>query len=101
MIKRWLRNNPGEVGRLTITLVVAAYALFSIYKANQANIENTKKVRVMLEQVNAQVDRFIAQDEEVYKNYIENVRSSIQSLSDKEKEMVLSVLEVEQQRDEE
>lgn len=78
-------------------LLSFAVALYLMFDAHNANIENAEKMNRMLSKYEQQLDTLIVSDENTLKTYKQNIDKAVNSLSEEERQFIMRILEVDTQ----
>ncbi len=77
-----------------MTFIALCGAMYLAYTAHSANMENTAKLSSLLSKYEQTLDAAIAGDEVTLKRYRSNIKKTLDSLSPKERELMLALLKV-------
>lgn len=80
-----------------MTFIALCGAMYLAYTAHSANMENTAKLSSLLSKYEQTLDAAIAGDEVTLKRYRSNIKKTLDSLSPKERELMLALLKVDAQ----
>tara|TARA_R110002012_G_scaffold146481_3_gene304766 strand:+ start:1108 stop:1407 length:300 start_codon:yes stop_codon:yes gene_type:complete len=80
-----------------MTFIALCGAMYLAYTAHSANMENTAKLSSLLTKYEQTLDAAIAGDEVTLKRYRSNIKKTLDSLSPKERELMLALLKVDGQ----
>ncbi|WP_158972572.1 hypothetical protein [Paraglaciecola sp. L3A3] len=80
-----------------MTFLALCGAMYLAYSAHTANMENTEKLSALLSKYEQTLDAAIAGDKDTLKRYRTNIAKTLESLSPKERELMLALLKVEKQ----
>lgn len=80
-----------------MTFIALCGAMYLAYTAHSANMENTAKLSSLLTKYEQTLDAAIAGDEVTLKRYRSNIKKTLDSLSPKERELMLALLKVDAQ----
>lgn len=78
-----------------MTFLALCGAMYLAYTAHTANMENTAKLNALLTKYEHTLDAAIAGDKVTLKRYRNNIKKTLDSLSPKERELMLALLKVE------
>ena len=80
-----------------MTFIALCGAMYLAYTAPSANMKNTAKLSSLLSKYEQTLDAAIAGDEVTLKRYRSNIKKTLDSLSPKERELMLALLKVDAQ----
>ncbi|MDO6841227.1 hypothetical protein Q4602_17215 [Paraglaciecola chathamensis] len=80
-----------------MTFIALCGAMYLAYTAHSANMENTAKLSSLLSKYEQTLDAAIAGDEVTLKRYRSNIKKTLDSMSPKERELMLALLKVDAQ----
>ncbi|MFT6896923.1 MAG: hypothetical protein ACJA13_001328 [Paraglaciecola sp.] len=78
-----------------MTFLALCGAMYLAYSAHTANMENTAKLSALLSKYEQTLDAAISGDKVTLKHYQANIQKTLESLSPKERELLLALLAVE------
>lgn len=77
------------------TFLALCGAMYLAYAAHMGNMQNTQQLSALLTKYEQTLDAAIAGDKNTFKQYQTNLKQAVQSLSPKERKLVLALLEIE------
>lgn len=80
------------------SLITLAAVLYLAYSAHMTNMKNAEKLNGLLSKYEQTLDMAIANDKVTLARYQKNVKKAVQSLSPKEKELMLALLEIDRKK---
>ena len=76
------------------TVFLAVITIYLMISSHNKSIENVKKVELLINKYETQLDRFITEDKNRMDKYQTNLKNAMASLSPKEKELLMKVFEI-------
>jgi hypothetical protein len=81
------------------SLMTLAVVLYLAYSAHTTNMKNAEKLNGLLSKYEQTLDAAIANDKVTLDRYQNNVKKAVQSLSPKERQLMLALLEIERKKE--
>ncbi|MCL1059005.1 hypothetical protein CXF86_10655 [Shewanella sp. GutCb] len=81
------------------SLMTLGVVLYMAFSAHTTNMKNAEKLNGLLSKYEQTLDAAIANDKVTLDRYQKNVKKAVQSLSPKERQLMLALLEIERKKE--